>query len=282
MAGPNWSAAYVVSTAVALVAGLVSLMGLLVEDLYTDPASVAEMLRGYDLVTLVVVVPLLVLAQLWARRGSDRARLLWAGALAYLACTYAYYLFGTSFNDVFVLHVVVLDGAVLALVLTVAALDIPAVGAGFARRTPIRLVSAVLGLLAAGLGGMWVYYSLRFAVTGEVPAGSALVEPDHVVHLGFALDLALLVPVYALAAFLLWRGVAAGFVLATVVLVSGTLQQVSYMVALLFQAAADVPGAVAFDPVEPAIAILIVGAAALMLSGVGRRHDDVDRTRIAT
>jgi len=239
---------------------------------------VDEMLRGYDLITLVVVVPVLALAQLWARRGSDRAQLLWAGMLAYLAYTYAYYLFGTSFNDLFLLHAVVFGGSLFALVLTVSALDVPAIGAGFGLRTPRRLISAVLGLLAAGLGGMWVYYSVRFAVTREVPAGSALVEPDHVVHLGIALDLALLVPAYALAAVLLWRGIAAGFVLASVALVSGSLHQVSYMVALPFQAAADVPGAVAFDPLEPAIALLFGVATALLLGGAGRRHGEGDPT----
>jgi len=270
-------AAYVLSSCVAVLAGLASLVGLLVGGLYGTPASVAEMLRGYDLVTLVVVVPVLALAQLRARRGSDRARLVWVGMLAYLAYTYAYYLFGASFNDVFMLHAVVFGGSVFALVLAVLALDVPTIGGGFARRTPRRLVSAVLGLLAAGLGGMWVYYVVRFAVTGEVPPGSALVEPDSVVHLGIALDLALLVLAYALAAVLLWRGIAAGFVLASVVLVSGTLHQVSYMVALPFQAAADVPGAVAFDPMEPVIALLYLVATAVLLWGAGRRHGEVDR-----
>jgi hypothetical protein len=199
------------------------------------------------------------------------------GTLAYMVYTYVYYLVGTSFNDAFLLHIVVFGCSLFALVMTVSALDIPAIGAGFARRTPRRLVSGVLGLLAASLGGMWVYYSVHNAVTGEVPAGSALVEPEDVVHLGIALDLALLVPVYALAAVLLWRGIAAGFVLASVVLVSGTLHQVSYMVALAFQAAADVPGAVAFDPIEPAIAVLFVVATARLLRGAGRRHGEIDR-----
>jgi hypothetical protein len=116
--------------------------------------------------------------------------------------------------------------------------DVPAIGARLARWTPRRLVSALLGLLAGGLGDMWVYDSVRFAVTGALPAGSALVEPDLAVHLGIALDLALLVPAYAVAAVLLWRGTAAGFVLASVLLTSGSLHQVGYMVALPFQAAA--------------------------------------------
>jgi hypothetical protein len=270
----------VLSTVVVVLAGLSSLVGLLADGVYAGPASVGAMLRGYDLVTLVVAVPVLALAQRRARRGSERAQLVWVGMLAYLAYTYAFSLFGTSFNDLFVLHAVVFGGSVFGLVLSVSALDVPAMGAGFARRTPRRLVAAVLGVLAAALGGLWVYSSLRFAVAGEVPAGSALVEPDSVVHLGIALDLALLVPAYALAAVLLWREVAAGFVLASVVLVSGTLHQVSYLVALPFQATAGIPGAVAFDPLEPVIAVLYAVATALLLAGAGRRHDPVDRAAL--
>jgi hypothetical protein len=103
-----------------------------------------------------------------------------------------------------------------------------------------------------------------------------LVEPDSVVHLGIALDLALLVPAYVLAAVMLWRGTAAGFVLASVVLMSGTLHQISYLVALPFQAAAGIPGAVAIDPLEPVIAALYLAATAVLLWGAGRRPEATD------
>ena len=265
---------YVLSSVAAGLAGLAALAGLLADGVYPGPAPVAEMLRGYDLVTLTVAVPLLAVAQRWARRGSDRAWLIWAGMLAYLTYTYAYHLLGVAFGDLFLLHAAVAGSSIFALVLTVTALDVAGIGARFARPALGRLIGAVLALLAAGLGGLWVSAAARFAVTGEVPAGSALVEADTVVHLGIALDLTLLVPTYALAAVLLWRGVAAGFVLASVVLVSGTLHQVSYLVALPFQAAAGIPGAVAFDPAEPAIAILFTTAAGTLLWAAGATRDD--------
>src|SRR6266536_3160605 len=59
--------------------------------------------------------------------------------------------------------------------------------------------------LALGLGGMWIVNFVRFAITGAAPPGSVLVETPTVVHLGYALDLSLLVPAYAFAAVLLWR-----------------------------------------------------------------------------
>jgi hypothetical protein len=133
-----------------------------------------------------------------------------------------------------------------------------------------RVISGVLGLLAVGLGGMWVYHSVRFTVTGDLPTGSVLVEPDTVVHLGFVLDLALLVPAYALAAVLLWRRSGWDWVTAAVVLICGTVQQLAYVVALPFQLAADVPGARAFDPGEPLIALVFLLATVALLTGL--RH----------
>jgi hypothetical protein len=85
-----------------------------------------------------------------------------------------------------------------------------------------------------------------------------------------ALDLSLLVPLYLVAAVLLWGRAAWGPVLATIALVAGLLHQVSYLVAMLFQVAADVPGAVAFDPGEPFVVLLYAVPAVLLLRGLLR------------
>src|SRR5215203_3842237 len=268
----RWRWAYVSSSIVVVLALLASLAGLLADGVYGDVASSAEMLRGYDLVTLVLIVPALVLSQLLASRGSSRAQLIWVGMLAYLGYSYAYYLFGIPFSDLFLLHAAVFSSSLFALVLTASALNVQGLATRFSPRTPRRIVGAVLGLLAAALGGIWVYASVRFITTGELPVGSALVESDAVVQLGLALDLTVLVPAYALAAVLLWRRVASGYVLATVLLIAGTLHQVSYMVALLFQSTAGVPGAVAFDPFEPVIAALYLAATVAMMVTAGPRH----------
>jgi hypothetical protein len=271
----KWRAAHRLSTGLTLLVLSASLCGLLINGVYGQPASVAQMLRGYDLTTLVIVVPGLVLAQAWARRRSDRAQLLWVGLLAYVVYTYAYYLFGTSFNGLLLLHVLVFAGSLGTLIVASLALDTEGIASRFAPRTPRRSVSAVLGLLAAALGGLWLYWSTRSVITGQVPPGSALVEPDAVVHLGIALDLALLVPAYVLASVLLWRGAAAGYLLAAALLSSGTLHQVSYMVALGFQAMAGIPGAAAFDPVEPLITALYLVPTAVLFFCAGRARTDL-------
>lgn len=258
---------------VALVAGalmaVASLAGLTVDGLYQDPAEVVALLRGYDVVSLLLAVPTLAVCVL-ALRDSVRARLVLTGVLAYTLYAYAVLVFGTSFNDLFLVHVAVLSLSVWALVLTVRDLDVDAVGDRLRPGTPARWLSGLFAFLAVGLGGMWAYYDLRFAVTGQPPEESMLVLPASGVHLAHALDLALLVPAYAVTAVLLWRRFAWGYLLAAVLLVSGTLLQVPYLVALPLQVAADVPGAVAFDPVEPVFVALFVVGAVLLLHGRGR------------
>jgi hypothetical protein len=252
-----------------LVAGA-SLAGLLVDGVYAGSQSTAEMLRAYDLVALLVVVPAVAIAARRAARGSVLAPLVIASLVAYVVYTYAYYLFGTGFNDLFLLHAAIFSTGLVALGLLLASLDVEALAGRFGVKTKVRIVASSLGVLAVALGGMWVYVALANAVTGDPPTGSKLVETRAVVHLGMALDLMLLVPLYGAAALLLRRRAPWGFALAGVALLAGVLHQVSYIVAMPFQVAADVPGAVAYDPGEPAIVLLYVVASVLLFRGARR------------
>lgn len=244
-----------------------ALVGLLVDGVYTGAESTAEMLRAYDLVTALVVAPALAGAAHRARRGSALAHLVVASLIGYVVYTYGYYLFGTGFNDLFLLHAAIFATGLVALGLSLTSLDISALARRFHARTKVRTVAGILGLLAAALGGMWAYLAMDNAMTGDVPTGSKLVETDTVVHLGMALDLTLLVPLYAAAALLLWRRAPWGYALAGLALLAGVLHQLSYVVAMPFQVAADVPGAVAYDPGEPVIVLLYVTGLVLLLLG---------------
>jgi hypothetical protein len=247
-----------------------SVAGLLVDGVYSGSESIAATLRAFDLVHVVLVVPALVLATALTRRGSALGQLVLASLGAYIVYTYAYYLFGTGFNDLFLLHTAVFGVALWLLVLTLAGLDAQTLANRFGVKTRVRVVAGILTLLAVSLGGLWVYSALDNATTGDVPAGSQLVETDLVVHLGMTLDLALLVPLYAAAATLLWRRMPWGYVLAFVALLPGILHQLTYLVAMPLQVAADVPGAVSTDPGEPVIVLLYLAAATLLL--LGTRH----------
>lgn len=265
-ATPVERAARGLSTAVMVLLAVSSLAGLIVDGLYRDPDAVVAMLRGYDLAALVAAVPLLLVTLAPALRGSVRARLVAAGTLAFVLYDYAYYVFGTGFNDLFLLHVATFSTSLFALILTLTSIDVVGIAGRFRTRTPVRTVAVILGLLAASLAGLWISGALGFALNGTVPDdGNALVYPIELTHLGYVMDLALLVPTYALAAVLLWRRRPWGYLLGSMMLVAGALTQLTYVAALVFQSRADIAGAVAFDPFAPVIlAAYLVGAGLLL------------------
>ena len=244
-----------------------SVAGLLVDGVYAGAVSTAAMLRAYDLVHVVLVVPALVAATVAAGHDSVLGRVAVAALGAYVVYTYAIYPFGTGFNDLFLLHAAVFGTALWLLVLTLVGVDVEQLASRFGPQTHVRAIGGVLALLSVALGGLWLYWAVDNAVTGEVPPGSQLVESDLLVHLGMAMDLALLVPLYAAAAVLLWRRAPWGYVLAGLAVLPGILHQITYLVAMPFQVAADVPGAVNTDAGEPVVVLLYAAAGTLLLLG---------------
>lgn len=261
------------ATLVRAAAGLAlvgAALGLVLEGVYTGPRSTAEILRGDDLVTALVVVPALVVATGRARRGSTPAHAVVAGLLADLVYTYAFYVFGTGFNDLFLLHVATFSTSLAALLLVVVGLDVDALRERLRPWRHARAVAVALGVLAVSLGGMWVAGAVANAVDGTVPVGSRLVEEPSVIHLALVLDLGVQVPLYAAASVLVWRHTGWGCVLAVVALVSGIPEQLSYLVGMPMQVAAGVPGAVSSDALEPVILAFYVVGLVLLVLGSGR------------
>ena len=261
-------AAWWLTAAVAVLVAGVSAAGLWASGLYTDPAAVAAMFRGYDLVTLAVVAPLLALSLLPVWRDRPAVWLLRVSMLAYCVYNYAYYLFGAQLNAALLVHIAIFAASLYGLVLSLVALDVGGVAGRFRPRTPVRTVAVILLLLGVPLAAIQVSGLAGFAVTGAVPhEPSQLVVPPGFTRLGAVLDLSLLVPAYLLAAAWLWRRRAWGYLLATVVLVAGFMHQVSYIAAMLFQITADIPGA-AFDPFEPVIVALFATGGGLLLANL--------------
>jgi hypothetical protein len=262
-------AAHVLSAVAAFLMAAASVVGVSVPGFYPDIPWAAEALRGGDLVNLLVGAPLLVAAMVVAARGSQRARLVWAGALGYTIYTYAYVVFGAEFNDLFLVHVAILSAAIWALICLLSATDVPAVAASFGPRTPARTVSVLLGSTTVVLAGMWSYFSLRQALTGRLPGGAA---PPAALHMVYATDLTFFVVPLGIATVLLWRRTAWGYVAGTVMAVMGASYLVNLMSAAAFQAHAHVPGVAAFSSVSLALDLAFVAAAAAMLATMTPRR----------
>ena len=251
MLPPKFKTAALLTSLILLLLVVVTIGGLLLPHLYTDAPSIKKAWYGNDLVTLLVIVPLLFLSLLAALEGSERAQLLWVGALGYTVYNYAFYLFGAAMNAFFLFYVALFSLSIYALALVWSAINVRSINKHFSQHTPLKRIALFLLLVALPLAFFELSQYTRFLVTGTVPEAPSLI---------FALDLSIVVPTTALAAVLLWRHHPWGYILGAIMLV----KSFAYGLVLCLAAAfvADFGASGAWDPLMPFYLFITIGGMA--------------------
>lgn len=222
-----------------------------------DSVSGAAQMMGQDVVTLVLAVPLLIVAIALTRKGSLRGRLLLTGALGYFLYTYASMAFLTAFNALFLVYVALFSLSLFAFILALSGLDpdfvTQHIGQGFPR---VGIVVLMFGLAAfltvAWLGRVW-------AVMQGTVAGSQILESYSTLVIQ-ALDLGVIAPTAVLTAVLLLKKRAWGYALASVLLFKATLFGAALIAMIISQALAGVP----LEPVVSGLFVLIILAGVVL------------------
>lgn len=222
-----------------------------------------EAFRGGEYVSLLLTVPLLVLALVFVRRGSIRAQVVWIGVLLYMVYMYAFAVFGATFNDAFLLHIGVFSTSLFALACALPALDRRAIAEAFGANRAAKWVGVFLVVVGIAQGSLWLFVVIRNAFNGEV-LHDIPVLGQHVV---FSLDLGFLVPMLIVSGVLLTRRLPAGYLLGTAMAVMGAITQINLNVAAIVQDNADVPGVKALPAEGVFLTATFVAAALVMLLG---------------
>jgi hypothetical protein len=163
---------------------------------------------GWDVVTLVLAVPALLVAAWFVRQGSFRGRLFAAGLLGYFFYAYLEYSVTWAFGPLFLLFVAIYAASFLGILGMIWSLATSGTSERLAEPFP-RRGWAVLNLAMSGLLTMSWLARIRLALNDE--PGILLGETTLTVQ---ALDLGLMVPLSVLAAVLVLRRVEVGFLLA--------------------------------------------------------------------
>jgi hypothetical protein len=207
-----------------------------------ESVSGAAQAIGQDWITLLVAVPLLLIATYLAWRGPLRWKLLQSGILWYFAYTYLLMAFGGAYNSLFLVYVALYSVSIFALLLSLHAIDVGSLPSTFsphfARRTIAWLVIGIGALLAL----LWLGRIVPTLLTGAAPFGLESYSTLFVQ----AGDLGLVVPLAIVSGVLLLRRRPLGYLLASVVLVKGATLGLALVAMIFSQAAAGV----AIAPVE--------------------------------
>jgi hypothetical protein len=171
--------------------------------------------------------------------------------------------FGARFNDAFLAHIALFSLSVFSLVCALPNLDASAIADRLRSRRAARWVGAVLVVVGALQGLLWVFVLVRNAITGEVIQDIPVAGQ----HLVLALDLGLLVPSLIVAGVLLFRGTPMGYLLGAAMAVMGAAYQLNMLIGSVFQANAHVAGITAFPPEGIFLTAVFMVAAIAVLHG---------------
>jgi MYXO-CTERM domain-containing protein len=249
---------------------------LLVDGLFRgDAPNFVAQAVGQDYVTLAVVLPVLVISAVFTGRGSERARLVWLGVLAYVLYTYVIYAFHVRFNPLFLVYVALLGCSLYALIGGLATTDFEAVKARFAQKTPVKATSVFLAVVTALFYFVWLGEVIPALVAGDVPR--SVTDAGTPTGSAHVLDMAWMLPAMGLTAYWLWRRRTVAYVLAGVLLAFASLITLAIAAMMVTVRLYDQPVAVEMAAVFASVSAVSLGMLTLYLRGLKEGRSLVPR-----
>lgn len=222
MSRSSISGSYVLSTVAILLLSVVSsLLGLLREEQYNDPAALLPRLYAQDAVILLVAVPTLAIGLRYAMRGSLRGRVVWLGALAFMTYVWASIAGQVSFNEFFLGYVVLFALSLFTLIRGTVNADAAAIRRTLDGELSSRLYAGFLALVAVGLAFLWLSEIVPATLAGTAPLILEELGPQ-AAHT-YLLDLGVVVPALAITAVRLRQERTWSYVFTGVLLVMATI-----------------------------------------------------------
>jgi hypothetical protein len=215
--------------------------------------------KGTDVVTLVVGIPILLVAWLLYRRRSLRGALLLLGALPWFLYIGASYALGVvAYNDLFLAYVALFSVSLFAFVLVFRSLEVGSRFSEFAVLLPRRGPAVFMFVSGAVTFGVWMIEPVTSLFGGDPPERL----DTYTTLFTTAVDIAVIVPAAVVAGVLILRRRAVGYLIALSLLV------LEAMLAPLIvaQTISQVRAGVSFAPVE--IAGPIAGFASIGLLSI--------------
>lgn len=238
-----------------------------------DSVATAAQAIAQDVVTLVIGIPLLLIATYLYARGSLRGHVLLAGTLGYFLYTYTSLAMLSAYNELFLVYVALFSLSLFAFVPAVTTLY----AAEFTARFPRRAIAYASLFLALALSLLWLGLIAPSFTPGITPAGL-----DNATTLVIqVLDLGIIVPTAVMVGVLLLRRHQLGYVLASVLMIKGVTMGAATSAMVVGQLLAGVAVPLPVMLLFPTFTVIFVVLAALLLRSLPSDQQPTFTTRHA-
>ncbi len=203
----------------------------------------APIFRGTDAVTLLVGLPVLVIAILLYRRGTLRGKLFLAGVLSYFLYNAASVTFGVAYNSLFLEYIAYFSASLYAFLLAYASIDTQQLARQISPNLPRRGFAILLFLSGAAVLFAWLSDLISWLAPGAMPGVTS-----YTTEITHAIDLAIIAPAAFLSGILILRRAPLSYLLSTLLLTILTFVGVIVATQTVFQLQAGIdlpPGMIA-------------------------------------
>jgi hypothetical protein len=181
-----------------------------------DTPMIAVGYRVSDAFTLMIGIPLLLIAFWLYRRGSMRGKILLTGTLLFFLYNFGSLAIGAAYNNLFLIYVILTMATLLGAGGLLLSFDLQTFPAIFSERVPQRGISTFLIVSGVALFCIWLFLSIVPALlAGGVPPELA----GYTTVITFAVDMGIIAPLLVSAGILLRRHEPLGYLLSSVLLV---------------------------------------------------------------
>ena len=183
---------------------------------FYDTVSMAIQQQANDFILLFVGLPLLVISTILTMRGSLRGHLLLTGTLGFFLYTYMSMAMLTSYNNLFLVYVVLFSVSLFALILSLMAFQLDTLPGHFSENLPRGWIAGLCFLIGLFLLMAWLSKIGKPLLENNIP----LLENTTTLVIQ-AMDLGLIVPLVFLAGILLLQRKPWGYLLSSIALFKG-------------------------------------------------------------
>ena len=174
--------------------------------------------QGQDIIALVSL-PVFYLAINLAKKKSVPGLLIWLGLNGYYLYVYSIYAFNGIYSDLFLFYIAIISLSFFAIIRAMSAIEPSAINQYFSPKTPTKLISIYLILVALFQSIAWVSIILQHIRYKEPAPANAI----------YVLDLALLLPFFMLSAYWLWRKHGKAYLATPVLLIFSSLYGLAFI-----------------------------------------------------
>lgn len=182
-----------------------------------DSVSIVAQGLASDFITLIVAVPLTLIALHSSKKNSFKGDLVLTGMLGYFLYTYMSYTFLWNYNALFIVYVIIMSLSFFAFLIMMTSFDLKSIKSYFVDPFKAKGIIGFQWFVAIMVGLLWLSKIAPTWFNSVSPAGL-----EHYTSLVIqAMDLGFVVPTAIISAILLSQRKPLGFLLSSVVLIKG-------------------------------------------------------------